>query len=94
MEQFEYKVGDYVYCYNDNIFRDDICIHKKGNLYQIKMVIIYQIPNVLLSCERNEYFRSYWLSPDNNVTNKNFYHYFLSKQEYRELKLKQLNERV
>ena len=95
MEHSEYKIGDYVYCYRDNKY-DGVYIHKNGNYYEIKAMITFHTSNVLLSCEKNEFFRSYWISFNNanEKSNKNFYYYFLSKQEYRKLKLEKLNERI
>ena len=96
MKDFEYKVGDYVYCYNDNIFRDDICIHKKGNLYKIKEISTIFFTVILLSCEfENMFLGSYWmpLHPFDSSINlykdfdKSFYDHFLSKQQYRKIKL-------
>ena len=36
MKKFEYKVGDYVYCYNDLISSNDNIIYIKENCYKIK----------------------------------------------------------
>ena len=91
MKEFEYKVGDYVYCYND-IKTSDIkfsrpgFIFKKGNLYRIKKIEIVD-PMLIIHIETEiDFILGYYLDK--------FYNHFLSKIEYRKLKFKKLNEKI
>ena len=104
MEEFEYKVGDYVYCYKDinssniksmnfyyTLYGNKIesshdFIFKKGNLYKIKEIEIFN--SMLIITIGTEVF-DLFLGYHSNT----FYNYFLSKIEYRKIKLENLNER-
>ena len=99
MIEFEYKIGDIVYCYKDNKY-DGTYIHKKGNYYEIKEIDEYfSNARVTLLYEKgNELYQAYWISPNLNKGDQIlpgllFYDYFLSKQECRKIKLKKLNEK-
>ena len=104
MEQFEYKVGDYVYCHTDRYFCG-ILLNKKGHKYKIKFIRHYLKKDELHVAMESEDI-SYcsvidfgcWIFNNNEIEANNehmlFYTYFLSKQEYRKLKFKKLDERI
>ena len=90
MKEFEYKVGDYVYCYNDNGYS---C---KGKCYKIESIIFMEYFLNYGNCIfiKMEYDINYWIIEHNNEDFINFYDYFLTKEEYRKLKLEKLYERI
>ena len=95
MNNFEYKVGDYVYCYKDSMYFKNSDFHKKDKIYKINNIIEYTFTKniiVYLDGERNDPYCAYWVCFEIDVPNsKMFYDYFLSKEQYRKLKLEKLN---
>ena len=103
--EFNLKVGDIVYCYKDHIYKD-ILYCRKGEYYKIYNIENYTVQSCIRLVNENENIEDdmtfcmlYWILKDEKMIIKNnkvmfFYDYFLTKQQYRELKLKQLNERI
>ena len=96
MKEFEYKVGDIVYCYKSR-YQIDILMHSIGKCYKIKYISYHEDEYIYVNLETegktiwNDYLMVFRYDIESPY---NFYDYFLTKHQYRKLKLEKLHERI
>ena len=99
----DFKIGDIVYCYNDHIYRENL-YSRKGEYYKIANIIIHDDDSIAIGLHHNDnmsYVTYYCILNSYNqydyVQNYNldmFYDYFMTLNQYRNLKLEKLNGRI
>ena len=94
MKEFNFKIGDIVYCYK-NSYYDNIICHKEGNCYIIQEIYhdsFFDDLFITLSMhDDKDYNITYWFCYEIDKINAPlFYDYFISMTEYRKFKLKNI----
>ena len=100
MNKFDLNIGDKVYCHTDRYY-SNVLINEKGKTYEIKHIKkdlnnFFKDISLFIIVE-NEHeillIDGYWIfNSDNKIKNcKLFYDYFMTLNQYRNLKLKKIN---